>query len=270
MKRILLIIWNWIKSLFTRPDPIQGTRTALLFAINDYPGSANDLRGCLNDQEDVTAALFKYWPDFNVKSFRDNQVTVDNFLKQLRRHVEDLEPRSVLFVHYSGHGTQVYDTNGDESDGYDEALYLHDGPVADDQLNEILQKIPYGATVVLAMDCCFSGTITKSARQDVKNRFVETVPFRTKIRIGGGLAWKADMNWLLLSGCQENQTSADALINGRWNGAFTYYLLKAMKRGVTYFDMYSMIRQFLPNAHFSQEPTIEGLISLQGKKVFEP
>ena len=257
------------KNLFSRPDPVQGERTALLFAINDYPGSANDLRGCLNDQEDIAKRLKELWPDFIIHKYADSYATVSNFLNQLRRHVEALKPGSVLFIHYSGHGTQVYDTNGDESDGYDEALYLHDGPVADDRLNEILQKIPDGANVVLAMDCCFSGTITKAAVKDVKNRFVQTVEERPKIRIGGGLAWKSNMNWILLSGCQENQTSADALINGRYNGAFTFYFLRALRTGISYYELYNLIRQFLPNHNFSQEPTIEGSHFLQAQKVFE-
>jgi len=43
-----------------------------------------------------------------------------------------------LVVHYSGHGTFVKDRNGDEADGQDEAMYLYDGALLDDELSEIL------------------------------------------------------------------------------------------------------------------------------------
>jgi len=45
-----------------------------------------------------------------------------------------------LFVQYSGHGTPTPDRNGDEADGQDEALYVYDGMVVDDELSPILAK----------------------------------------------------------------------------------------------------------------------------------
>jgi hypothetical protein len=47
-----------------------------------------------------------------------------------------------LLLQNSSHGTQTDDLNGDENDGYDEAIYLYNGMVTDDEINEILQKIP--------------------------------------------------------------------------------------------------------------------------------
>lgn len=70
-----------------------------------------------------------------------------------------LQPR-----HYSGHGTKVPDLNGDEDDGYDEALVPLDfdrsGVILDDDLYEIFVKgLPPGVHVVALMDCCHSGTV---------------------------------------------------------------------------------------------------------------
>jgi metacaspase-1 len=49
-----------------------------------------------------------------------------------RRNIEDAFQRitqysqagDVVFVHYSGHGSRVRDTSGDEDDGYDEIILL--------------------------------------------------------------------------------------------------------------------------------------------------
>lgn len=63
--------------------PITGEKVLLSFAINDYPGSTNDLNGCLNDQLNVVKTLLKYWPDFQVKKFADGEVTKARYKKEL-------------------------------------------------------------------------------------------------------------------------------------------------------------------------------------------
>lgn len=50
---------------------------------------------------------------------------------------------NVFCVEVSSHGTYTYDKDGDEADGQDEALYLYDGMVIDDEINEILFQNPY-------------------------------------------------------------------------------------------------------------------------------
>lgn len=65
-----------------------------------------------------------------------------------------------LVVYYTGHGASVKDTNGDEDDGFDEALVFDDNFVIDD-LAEIITKSgkPESSKVCLFSDCCHSGTI---------------------------------------------------------------------------------------------------------------
>jgi hypothetical protein len=61
----------------------------------------------------------------------------------------DAQPGDALFVHYSGHGGNVRDTNGDEADGYDETLvpldYERAGQIIDDLiLAELVLPLPEG------------------------------------------------------------------------------------------------------------------------------
>ena len=42
---------------------------------------------------------------------------------------------------------------------------------------------------------------------------------------------KADLPEVLITGCRDTQTSADAFINGRYNGALTFALVEAMRKG---------------------------------------
>jgi len=271
------------KKLFTRPDKPTAhyARKALLFGINDYPGTGSDLNGCVNDVYDVKKKLEESTPKFNIKIFTDAQVTRQVFRFELNEAIYDLIPGDVLVVHYSGHGTYVNDVSGDESDGYDEALYLYDGPLIDDDIRNILEGIPDGATVVMILDCCFSGTITRSLLSNdldsvskslvEKNRFFPNpiVKKSTKsIKVKNKLAKSDDMKWITFSGSGEHQTSADAYINGKYNGAFTYFMLKALRPNITYAQWAHYTSNLFATSNFEQVPQIEGPESLLNNLIF--
>ena len=57
----------------------------------------------------------------------------------LRDMVQATEEGDFCFFHYSGHGTFIEDENGDERDGFDEALCaLQDEYIRDDELLNML------------------------------------------------------------------------------------------------------------------------------------
>jgi hypothetical protein len=257
---------NWFK-----PEPIlpipHGNKTALLLAVNDYPGHLNDLNGCLNDQRDVTDKLNKDFSGFDIIKYSDSAVIKGFVISAIERVIELLKSGDHLLIHYSGHGSYTYDVNGDEEDGQDEALYLYDGMLVDDRINEALQKIPDGAIVVILLDSCFSGTATRKV--GIKNRFVPNPYLPPRKKTGNRLLRSDNMKWIVISGSGDQQTSADAWIDGEWHGAFTYYCLKALQPGMTYQEWFDKIRTYLPNNDYDQEPELEGNIQLFNRKVFE-
>jgi hypothetical protein len=204
----------------TPPDPLPVTNRALLFAINNYPASGNDLNGCLNDQADVANKLNAVFPTFEIKKFSDAEVTVARFKSELAYAIKAITP---------------------------------------------------GTTVIILLDSCFSGTATRNVTDPalkIKSKFVQPIlPIRPVV---GKKLFKSadDINWIVISGCGEHQTSADAYINGRYNGAFTYYALKALKEGQTYQEWFTEITKYLPGNGFEQAPELEGLSGLLNRKVF--
>lgn len=255
------------KKWFSKPDPVTAAnKRAILFAINDYPGSQNDLNGCVNDQMDLEKKLKSDFPGFEIIKFKDSEVTRKCFIDQIVQAISVLRSGDVLLLHYSGHGTYTYDSSGDESDGYDEAVYLYDGMVIDDDIGEALKAIPEGATVLLLFDSCFSGTVTREI-VNFKNRFVPSKDSAKPLVKRRRFA-KSEMNWMVFSGCGEHQTSADSYFSGRYNGAFTYYALKTLKPGITYREWFTAIHRYLPSSEYDQDPTLEGNESLFDKKVF--
>jgi len=264
---------DWLNKLFgcTTPPvlpPNKVKKTALLFAINDYAGDANDLNGCINDQEILIDYFMENHPEFIVTGFTDSRVTIARFVSELDSAVSTLKTGDVLFVHYSGHGTQVYDVSGDESDGYDEALYLYDGPLKDDDINAILRKVPEDATVVLAFDSCFSGSATRlKSKSKTKIRFhqLPNHPIRRRVR---RRFVRDNMKWLAFSGCGEQEYSYDAYIDGQYNGAFTYYAVKELAPDITYQAWHALICKHLPSSKYPQSPELEGEIGLFDKQIF--
>lgn len=126
-----------------------GRRKALLIGIN-YFGQRGQLRGCINDVKNMSGYLnghFGYKREDMVCLTDDqqnpmSQPTKANILRAMHWLVKDARPNDSLFFHYSGHGGQTKDLDGDEEDGYDEVIYPVDfrqaGHIVDDEMHRIM------------------------------------------------------------------------------------------------------------------------------------
>ena len=176
----------------------------------------------------------------------------------LTRHA-DLKSRrqgDVLVLHYSGHGANVPDANGDEADGRDEILCPHDldwkDPLTDDWLRSTFNRLKKGVSLTVIMDCCHSGTNTRAllppdapvisrylpnpwdlmaveSRRKLRGKVVGTLRGSSSATRKRSDTVNADIPELLVTGCRDTQTSADARIGGTFNGALTYNLVSAIK-----------------------------------------
>jgi hypothetical protein len=242
---------------------IDNKNIALLIAINDYKGTENDLNGCLNDQSDMEKLLS---PKYQIVKMKDSECTVVAVKNKIIDIIHTLKSGDNFIIHYSGHGTQIPDKNGDEVDGYDEALYLYDGPLVDDDLGYILTNLSDGVTCLVLLDSCFSGTATRRLGQ-LKLRYFKLFDIEPHVQKRRAITKDKGMKWCVISGCSENQTSADAFINGRYNGAFTYFLLKAHKEGMSIKEWFNSLRKLLPSRKYDQIPTLEGNSELFNNKI---
>lgn len=108
----------------------------------------------------------KGFEDENVKLLVDdddrydppNHVNVKNALNWL---CSSRESEDVIFMHFSGHGTQVPADDDDvESDKLDEAICLEElFLMADDDLKQFFSQLPEGVRATVVMDCCHSGSM---------------------------------------------------------------------------------------------------------------
>ncbi|CAE6537142.1 unnamed protein product [Rhizoctonia solani] len=147
-----------------------GKRKVLSIGIN-YFGQTGELRGCINDSNNLCEFLtrqFGYKQEDIVKLTDDatnprQMPTRENILNAMQWLVKDAHPNDSLFFHYSGHGGQTKDKDGDEADGYDEVIYPmdfeHAGHIVDDDMHAIMVKpLPEGCRLTAIFDSCHSGS----------------------------------------------------------------------------------------------------------------
>ncbi|CCD24979.1 Ca(2+)-dependent cysteine protease MCA1 NDAI_0E01630 [Naumovozyma dairenensis CBS 421] len=148
-----------------------GKRKALIIGIN-YIGSSNALRGCINDAHNIFNFLsqrYGYSPQDIVILTDDQQdpvrqPTKANIIRAMQWLVRDAQPNDSLFFHYSGHGGQTKDLDGDEDDGMDDVIYPVDfqnaGELIDDDMHDIMvEPLPQGVRLTTLFDSCHSGTV---------------------------------------------------------------------------------------------------------------
>jgi Caspase domain len=234
---------------------------ALCIGIN-YRGSPYQLNGCVNDAVN-TANYLRAFGFANIDIVTDDPAVTCNASTaasgaNIANKLKDLVERSrqgkldLVWISYSGHGTQALDTRsrttvdlnpamnldvnpnidttyGDEADGLDDAIVPSDhdtyGIIRDDYLRNILASFSPATWVVVVMDACHSGTMG-----DLK--YLWNLPSNVK----GQATYQAQSKLeclprvLMVSGCRDSQTSADAYFSDRrqYGGALTRCLLDVL------------------------------------------
>ena len=246
-------------------------KRAVCVGINNYPGIFNDLKGCVNDANDWTALLQGF--GFSVNTILDSKATISTVKAAMQGLIDSTNAGDVAVLTYSGHGTQVTDRSGDESDPYDEAICLYDGNVIDDDLRVILNGIHPQATLVIISDSCFSGSVTRLAAEKATPRFIPpAVSMEGRTAKRSFLIPETDMPEILISGCSDSEYSYDAEFNGRPNGAMSAYAIQVIKQNpnATYREFFAGLRALLPSNDYPQSPQLEGSDANKDRKLFEP
>ncbi len=262
------------------------SKKALCIGINNYPGTQNDLAGCVNDANDWAAELSAR--GFAVTQMLDAEATQAAMTQAMRALIAAAASGDTLVITYSGHGTWVPDSSGDEPDGRDEGLCPYDidgkGPLLDDEIRKVFAARGAGVRILLVSDSCHSGSVTRGNEDDVdaeqpRARFMPLASWmrtaelpaaslRPRHLVGGLRRSGCD---LLLAGCLDSQFSWDTRFRGRPNGAFTYYALKSLRESkpASYEEWFTAIRSYLPSTRLPQDPQILGSASARRARVFD-
>jgi metacaspase-1 len=266
-------------------------KTAVLIGVNRYRVPGADLRGCVNDvnnMKNLLTSRYGFKPaDISVLTdFAATKKAIETAISSLIRRSRRGD---VVLVHYSGHGSNVPDNDGDEADKRDEILCPTDldwkNPLRDDWLRKTFDSVREGVSLTVITDCCHSGTITRviqppdapsmerflpspwdlvagESGRSLRGKVRETLRKSTKgSRRKRDVVPVGEMPETLITGCRDNQTSADAWIKSSYNGALTYYLVEALstaRQPVTYREAHDLTSAKLKAADFDQVPQLEG------------
>lgn len=218
---------------------------ALVVGINDYPGTQNDLTGCMKDVQDVSAFLGSQgFPQENIVVLRDAQATIAGIEGAFKSHlIAKAKPGDSVVFFFSGHGTQVPDLDGDEDDDADECICNYDinprNPASwmtDDRLRVLISQIQTDRILVM-LDCCHSGTGTRgfSGQSPVPGAKYMHLGFDRPERVTRNFSIKQTMRspgtlkgHTLLAACAASEVARDG--GAAKGGLFTALFLEEVKQ----------------------------------------
>ena len=256
------------------------TKRALLIGISDYGNAKEDPNKWANisgaNDIDLLTPLFKS-QGFTITSLKDSQATHNGIIKAFDNLIKNSNKGDIVYLHFSMHGQPFEDLNGDEEDGWDEALIPYDAQMQyvkgvyegknhliDDELEIYFDKIrtklgPTGQLFVV-MDACHSGGtsrgeddhvrgtregFTRSGKDYMPDRTKETNDYFT-------VATKTGQSPVtFIEACRSYQVNKEVRDSDKdiWYGSLSYYIAQAMKNKKTVGsdDWVESIRQGMSN-----------------------
>jgi metacaspase-1 len=257
---------------------------------NNYPGTPYELAGCVNDAHDWATVLDTH--GYQVRLMLEPTRT--DLLAVLAATIGRVGWGDRFVFTFSGHGTWVPDTDGDEADRRDEALVAADlGLITDDEIQRVMARLAHGAGGLILSDSCHSGTVSRFVNGDLMRNVAgdyappgaplqtrpSGAPKEAKARFLPPTAFSpglsptraAELEQLppskprpqanLISGAKDDEYAYDAWFqdaSGEWraNGAFTRAAVDCYTPGQSLARWYRNIRATLPNVDYPQTPQL--------------
>lgn len=174
-------------------SPVHAEQKALLVGVGEYQLPGKDLPGIDVDlllvQESLELIGFK---DHQIRTIANKNATYENIKQEFTGWLsENIESDDRVVFYFSGHGTRIFDNNGDEPDRADEVLMAYDtkivkdsknrttlnNVVVDDDLAIWIENIP-SDNVYIFIDACNSGTATRSTFLTNKSLGIDQAKFK--------------------------------------------------------------------------------------------
>ena len=185
--RVPLLVWLIVQAL---PCALSAEVRALLIGVSDYVEDElgfDDLAGPANDVRLMSSQIARRGVTDIVTLGGDDGTmpTRAAIAAAFETLIDRTTPGDFIYVHLSGHGTQVRDVSGDEADGLDEVFLPADATrstdgtvattngIADEELGDWVRQLrAAGADVWIVIDACHSGSGLRGAGQQLVPRYV--------------------------------------------------------------------------------------------------
>lgn len=282
-------------------ERVAPSHFAVLVGISDYihfdDVEGGDLPGAEHDARAMRDVLVSRWgfPEENVRMLLNGAATraaiEESLTSWLPARVRQGDHVTVFFA---GHGSQVWDLDGDEDDGLDETIApadaLPDSPdndIVDEELGAWLRALPT-RNVLYIHDNCNAGTGTRDVTPFSRSRRLARDP--AVMPRPDGLARRAlpgqedesgyDLDGgdvLELAAAQPFEAAVDAYFEGMegaepfHGGAFTTFLVRQLWRApadASWDDVFGDVKDALRRNRFQQDPMISEGVPLRSRPLF--
>ena len=182
--------------------------------------------------------------DDNIVVISNEGATKKRIQQNLELLIEDVSENDVVYIHFSGHGQQITDLDGDEPDGFDEAwipydafqsfnegLYEGENHFTDDELNSYLfrirEKIGNEGKIIVVSDACHSGDGSRGDEDEDEVLFVRGTKDKFLIPTPNGTTFqhRRSIDWLCIAACKSFQANYEYKgEDGLFYGSLSYII----------------------------------------------
>lgn len=236
-------------------------KKALLIGISDYNNSSikseekwNNIHGA-NDIALLAPTLKNL--GYNVSKLTNKKATAKGIRSLLSNFSASCKRGDIVYLHFSCHGQPVEDLDGDETDGWDEAIvpydalkvyqkgiYTGENHITDDELNKffsiIRTKVGTSGFVNVVIDACHAGSSYRGIEDNDSvivrgtNRgfsatgkmFVPKIDKRSRIRVEQS---KNMSHICLIEACRSYQINSEIKEAGVYYGSLSFYVNKVFQ-----------------------------------------
>ncbi len=266
-------------------------KRALIIAIGNYKTNSGwkslaSLDDLLLMKEMLKRQQFK---ESNILTIKDSEATKTGIKAKFFQLISLANDGDKIVIHFSGHGQQVTDLNGDEEDGMDEALVPYDAPselkdpqyrfekhIIDDEINDWISqlktKIGKDGHILLILDSCHSGTASRG-EAEIRGYKAPLLLIQNIGKISASSSQVSDYfelknntpthgKFVMFTAARASQVNYQTKTEaGKAIGSLTYAVAKAfesIKKGTSYEHLFASISNTMYDMKQAQTPTVEG------------
>ena len=261
------------------------TKRAIVIGIGAYPAESGwcKIHGA-NDVPLIASMLgSKGFVAKNIQCLINDNATKKGIISSFNLLIRQAQPKDVIYIHFSTHGQQVTDLDGDEDDGLDEAIIPFDARkdyvkgvyegknhLIDDELNIYLEKIRKqigkDGSLLVVIDACHSGDATRGDRSDDDSLVIRGTNdiFKLEGSKSTHSQMRRELEWVVFSASQSYQNNYEYKLNGEYFGSLSYAIKLAfneLSEKSSFSDFFSLIQSKRTNmnvARYPQRPMIDG------------
>lgn len=236
----------------------SATKRALTVFIGNYPAESGwRTISSLNDKILIMDMLHaNAFSDKDIICLEDAHATYASIMKSFDALAASVCKGDVVYIHFSCHGQQITDQDGDEAflrrnEKYDSAIIPYDAlpeygmngyhgnlhlidDTLNEQLNRIAVKLGKNGVLLVVLDACHSGDGTRYIEED------ESYPYRgifdrfeQPLRYGPRAKQANQVNWVSISACTSIQNNYEVSIDGSCYGRLSYAVSRCLRQGAT-------------------------------------